>query len=286
MLRSSVTAYVILFWATSLFAAQSTITEAEGTSSMGDDKTRKQTEQNALAEAKRNAVEYTLTYLKSETIVKNGVVERDLIEAFAKASVNVIQVLERKWYKDETTGDCFMTRIKAEVIPDEKALAAQKGARATSEADDPTALLTIRAWAEKEGYQTGEKVKFFIKGNKPFYARITYTDASGSVVQLLPNPYRTGNYFNGGAVYEMPSGEDQFELKVSPPYGAEQITVYASTAQVGDIDVRASGGVYEVKTKASQVGNKTRGIKIQPRSDGKTTPAEFSETVIGIKTFK
>jgi hypothetical protein len=48
----------------------------------------------------------------------------------------------------------------------------------------------------------------------------------------------------------------------------------------------ASGGVYEVKTKASQVGNKTRGIKIQPKSDGKTTPAEFSGTVIGIKTFK
>jgi hypothetical protein len=286
MSRLSVAAYVILFWAASLFAAQSTITEAEGTASMGDDKTRKQTEQNALAEAKRNAVEYTVTYLKSETRVKNGVVESDLIEAFSKASVNVVQVLERKWYRDEALGDCFMTRIKAEVIPDEKALAAQQGTRAGSEADDPTALLTIRAWADKGEYKTGETVKFFIKGNRPFYARVTYTDASGSVVQLLPNPFRTGNYFNGGAVYEMPSGEDQFELKVSPPYGAEKITVYASTAQLGDVDLQAAGGVYEVKTKASEVGNKTRGIKIQKKDDGKATPAEFAETGIGIKTIK
>lgn len=47
------------------YAAQSTITESEGTACMGDDKSRKQTEQAALADAKKKAVEFTSTYIKN-----------------------------------------------------------------------------------------------------------------------------------------------------------------------------------------------------------------------------
>ncbi|MBI5971161.1 MAG: DUF4384 domain-containing protein, partial [Deltaproteobacteria bacterium] len=61
---------------------------------------------------------------------------------------------------------------------------------------------------------------------------------------------RGNNYFNGGVIYEIPSGEDRFELDVSPPFGEENITVYASPSQVGEIDLKPSGGVYEIKTKA------------------------------------
>lgn len=273
-------------WAVSVYAAQSTITEAEGTASMGDDKTRKQTEQAALADAKRSAVEYTLTYLRSETVVKDAMLQSDVIEAYANASVRVIQEIAREWYKDEMLGDCFRIRIKAEVIPDEKEMAKPKENQTARAADNPTALLKVNVWAEKKEYKTGERMKFYIKGNKPFYARVVYKDANGDLIQLLPNPYRTSNYFNGGAVYEMPSGKDKFELEVSPPYGTESITVYASTAKLGNINLQATGGVYKVKSKADDVGDKTRGIKIQKKSDGTTTPAEFSETDITIKTLE
>lgn len=50
-----------------LYAAQSSITEAEGYACMGDDKSRKETEQNAVADSKRNAAETVLTHLSSET---------------------------------------------------------------------------------------------------------------------------------------------------------------------------------------------------------------------------
>jgi len=43
-----------------LYASQSTITEAEGQACMGDDKSRKETEQAALSDAKRKAVDSTL----------------------------------------------------------------------------------------------------------------------------------------------------------------------------------------------------------------------------------
>lgn len=42
-------------------AAPSTIVEAEGQAAMGDDKSKKQTEEAALQEAKRFAIEYVAT---------------------------------------------------------------------------------------------------------------------------------------------------------------------------------------------------------------------------------
>jgi hypothetical protein len=45
-----------------------------------------------------------LTYIKSETKVKDFQLEKDLIEAYAHAAVKLIQELERTWYKDALSG--------------------------------------------------------------------------------------------------------------------------------------------------------------------------------------
>jgi len=291
MFRDLATLAAGLLMAGRLFAAQSTVTEAEGTASLGDDRTRKQTEQAALADAKRNAVERTQTYLRSETRVENGMLESDVIESFADATVNVLEVLEKRWHRDQVLGDCFTVRIRAEVVPDEKALeramAGGTGAAAgAARAEDPSGLLSVRAWAGKAEYRAGEKMRFFVRGNKPFYARAVYRDAAGGLVQLLPNPFRADNYFNGGTVYELPSGQDQFELEVSPPFGAERLTVYASTRPLGDVGLKEAGGVYQVTTKPAQVAGRTRGVKLQKRSDGGTEPAEFAESEVEVRTAR
>ncbi|MBI5047342.1 MAG: DUF4384 domain-containing protein [Deltaproteobacteria bacterium] len=275
-----------LWWAkpTLLFAVQSTITESEGYACMGEDKSKKQTEQAAMADSKRKAVESVSTYIKSETHVKDFELEKDLVSAYANAAVKIIQELEKGWYKDASAGDCFKIRIKAEVIPDEKEM--EKVAKSKQVADDPSAPLNINVWTDKKEYKNSEKIKIYIKGNKPFYARVVYKDAGGQLVQLLPNPYRTNNYFNGGVIYEIPSGEDRFELEVSPPFGSEGIIVYASSSQVGEIDLKPSGGVYEIKTKAKDIGDKTRGVVIAEKGADKKTPSEFSEVAVDVKTVE
>lgn len=98
--------------------AQASTTEAEGTACMGDNRSKKQTEQAALMDAKRRAIEFVSTHVKSETEVKDLQLEMDLIDSFANAEVKVIQELEKKWYKDVSSGDCYLVKIKAEVIPD------------------------------------------------------------------------------------------------------------------------------------------------------------------------
>ena len=73
---------VSLCIATQLYAAQSTIKIAEGSACMGDDKSRKQTEIAAMADARRNAIESVQTYITSATEVKDFELQKDLVSAY------------------------------------------------------------------------------------------------------------------------------------------------------------------------------------------------------------
>jgi hypothetical protein len=269
--------------ATQLYAAQSTIKVAEGSACMGDDKSRKQTETAAMADARRNAIESVKTYITSATEVKDFELQKDLVSAYANATVEVIEELAKGWYKDPNLGDCYKVKIKTEVIPDEKAM---KKAADTAP-DDPSLPLTVKVWTDKETYREGEKIKMYLKGNKPFFARVIYRDAAKNNLQLLPNPYRHDNYFQGGVIYEIPSGTDKFELEVNPPFGEESIMIYASVSELGDLNLKQEGSVYAVKTKPQDIGIKTRSIKIKAVSAGKAQQqAEFSEGAVIVKTKK
>ncbi len=266
-----------------LYAGQSTIVDVDGNACMGDEKSRKQTEQTALTDAKRRAVEFASTYVRSETAMKDFVVEKDLLAAYAHAEVKIIQELEKTWYKDPSSGDCYRMKIKAEVTPDEKAM--QKITAGKNVIDDPAAPLNVQVWTGKKDYKQGEKIKIYLKGNKPFYARLLYKDTGGNFVQLLPNPFRKENYFNGGVIYELPSGNDRFDLEVSPPFGREDVILYASTAQLGNLRLDTRGEVYQVKTDVRDIGIHTRGVKILQTADGKAkSAAEFFEEKTAVNT--
>ncbi len=266
-----------------LYAAQSTITEAEGYSCAGEDKSRKQTEVFAMSEAKRAAVEYAISYLKSETKIKDFQIEKDMVEAYSNAKVKVIEIKERNWYKDDRSGDCYRVKIKAEVIPDEKAMTSFTGVRANS--DDPSLPLIVKVWTDKKQYKNKDQIKIFLKGNRPFYARVLYVNVKGESLQLLPNPSRSENYFNGGVIYEIPSGNDRFELEVNPPFGEEKILVYASSTELGNINVQEAGSVFEVKSNAEDVAVKTRGIQLKAKPQGSRPAESFYEENILIKTL-
>jgi hypothetical protein len=83
MLKTFLAILMIVIAASNVYAVQSTIMESEGYACMGDDKSRKQTEQQSMADAKRNAVENVLTYVKSETKVKDFQLEEDMLKAYA-----------------------------------------------------------------------------------------------------------------------------------------------------------------------------------------------------------
>jgi len=268
---------LLLLSATPLLASQSIILDTDGYACMGDDKSRKQTEGVAFTDAKRKASESAITYIQAETHVKDAMLEKDILSAYTNSQVKVIQEFLKEWYQEGSLGDCYRVKLKVEVIPDEQSMKKVAKKKNDELFDDPAAPLSVKVWSDKSKYAKGEKIRVFVKGNRPFYGRVVYQDASGGLIQILPNPYRQNSYFNGGTVYEIPSGEDKFDLEVTPPYGAERITLYASTSPMGDVNLSAAGGVYAVQVKADELASGTRGVKFVNKGSASGV-AEFAES--------
>ena len=89
------------------------LTEAEGSACMGDDKSRKQTEEVARDEAKRRAAEQAATQVRAQSRVSVGTLEEDVIKIISGGKVRIIDVLDSKWDRD----GCYKYRIRAEVTP-------------------------------------------------------------------------------------------------------------------------------------------------------------------------
>ncbi len=275
--------FVLLIFFVGLFAAQSVIVEATGIASMGDTKSKKETADEAKANAIRNASENAGTYISSETKVRDYAMESDLVEAYSKADVKIL-VEKGEWFKDESLGDSYRLTITAEVTPKEfKEKPGKSGM-----ADDPNAPLSVKLWTDKNQteFKAGEKISLFMKGNKPYFARVVYVQNDGTQVQILPNPYRKDNYFEGGTVYTLPSGKDQYDLTVSPPFGEEKIIIYASTVELGEVKAEDAGSVFVIGGSQEDTGVKTRGIKITRKDKGSNKAAEFFESEVGIRTSK
>jgi len=258
---------------------RSAIVESDGYAYLSEDKTIGELRQQALTNAKRNALEKAETYIKSFTKVKNFVLDYDLIQSEAEG---YIKILENRDY-GITSDNRYHYWIKAEVVytlkkPEENVpiniLSAKK------------APLTVSVWTEKVGYTLNDEIHIFIKGNKDFYARIVYKDASGNVLQILPNQNRSSNFFKGGKVYTIPEKSDQFRLLVEPPFGKEKIIVYASSASLGDVPIDAFGeDFYKVRGSLENYSTKTRGVKIVKRETGKSIAgAEFYESIYELIT--
>ena len=100
-----------------VYSAQSTVSEVEGHACMGDDKSSKQTEDSALEDAKKKAIDIASTYIRTVTEAKNFALEKDLLSVYTQAEVTLLQEPPKERYKDPNSGDCLKMKIKADVIP-------------------------------------------------------------------------------------------------------------------------------------------------------------------------
>jgi hypothetical protein len=266
-----------------LYAGQSIITEGEGFVCMGADESRPVTESRAFAEAKRNAVESVNMYVQSEIVIADTMLANDLVSAYANARVRILQELLREWYTKQSQDDCCRVKLKVEVIPDNKTMVRNSKKNSYLLHSDSSCPLAIKVWMDKDVYLQGERMKIFIKANKPFFAKVIYKQADGTLLQLLPNQFRDQNYFNGGVVYEIPSGDDHSDLVVTRPFGFENVTVYASTSPLGTLDIRPAGGFYAIGNKQSDVPHSARCLIFEGEHSDHMV-AEFAEATVSTVT--
>ena len=251
---------------------RSAIVEADGYTFLSEDKTIKDLRNEAKAAAKREALEKGQTYIKSTTRVENFQLTYDLIESEAEGYVKILENKDHGITEDNR----YHYWIKAEVEYSLK----QPGSGAPSDIlKNKNAPLSVDVRTERKEYTAGEKIRIFIRGNKDFFARVVYRDVSGNLLQLLPNQHRKYNFFKGGEEFTIPGPGDRFNMEVGPPFGVENIIVYASNSPMGEVEVNKMGdSLYRVQGGLSNFSQKTRSVKIVTKDKLSTSQgAEFYE---------
>jgi Domain of unknown function (DUF4384) len=269
---------------------RSTIQEVDGYAYLSENMTLAETREAAIVSAKRQAVEMARTYIQSKTKVENFELTEDIIEGESQGAVTILEQKDLG-IEDNTR---YHVWIKAEVeyglTPPPQAAAAPAGdteVSATATMMDPDGPLTVKVWTPKKHYKEGDTIEIFVQGNRDFYARIVDITSGGEIVQLLPNDFRKETRFLGGKRYKIPDARDGFELKVTPPFGEDQIVVYASEVPLGEVDMDASGGgLSSFKGTRGALGVRTRGISVTAAQPGKPAAAEFYEGAWALTTGK
>jgi len=256
---------------------RSSIHSVDGYAYLSDNMTLTDIRAAAFADAKRKALEMAKTFIQSKTKVEDFVVKYDVIWSEAEGAVSV---LEQKDFGIEDNSR-YHVWIKAEIEYSLK----PKGKEVPVQELGPGGPLTVKVWTSKKTYKEGENIQIFIRGNRNYYARIVNISSNGEIIQLLPNGYRQINYFESGKVYKIPDQEDLFSLTVSPPYGEDQIVVYASEVPLGQINLQQVGqGLARYQGTRSALSATTRGIAVAAASPGNEAGAEFYEGSWKIET--
>ncbi|MFI4962890.1 MAG: hypothetical protein ACHP6H_03435, partial [Legionellales bacterium] len=134
--------------------------------------------------------------IKSETQVKDYALQKDLVSAYANADVKVIEDLEKGWYKDPSSGDCYKIKIKAEVTPDEKAM--EKLSQATAGTTDQGNINFPVAPPPVDG--VGPSLPQGVAAAPD----VVVVPSGETYVYMVPNT--TGVYFYGGSWYRYYEG--------------------------------------------------------------------------------
>ncbi len=166
----------------------------------------------AVERAQNDALTKTATYLKTYSRTESKRNVKNIKEA---RSIGRVELLEPPIFSDpvvDREGYCTTATIKASVTVDEKLL---KDIAAGPEYDnDPNAPLNVRVSTEKMEYRDGEKIIVKVVANKDFYLELIYIDANKKRLQLIPNEYRSQNFFKGGQVHILPADKKEFEIEV------------------------------------------------------------------------
>lgn len=263
-----------------MVSSSSVLIESEGMACLGQDHTRKQTQRIALDNAKQSASELAATHVFRNTVVENGAAKKDVIDVSSSSKVKVVKVIKKGWMKStDASGysdQCYKISIMSEVTPKSPLENKDKNL------NDPRAPLTVELWTDKDQYSLGDYMKFYFRGNKPFYARAVYEDAEGNLIEVT----RAGqsNYYKGGTLYEIPGHEDQFTLEITPPFGSEKLVLYASTSPMGRYEGQKLGNLFLLKKEQSDIGTRTRGLTILKNSNSgaKKSKSEFAEAEVHV----
>lgn len=98
----------------------------------------------------------------------------------------------------------------------------------------PASDLKVNAWvnAKDNTYKPGDLLELMVETNKDAHITVVNIGTSGKVHIIFPNELQKDNKVMAGKAVRIPSGGDNFQLKVGGPAGSEVLKVIATTGNV------------------------------------------------------
>lgn len=131
--------------------------------------------------------------------------------------------------------------------------------------------LKVKVWTNKAvsaTYEEGEVIKFYFQVNKDSYIYLYHKDAAGQVKMLFPNGFNKENRLKANELYTIPDKTMNFDIKVTPPFGMEQVKAIASLQPIREMDMKLDEkGFRELGKITDLTGAKfiTRSLDVVPQ---------------------
>ena len=106
---------------------------------------------------------------------------------------------------------------------------AQASDSQTQKSADNTIHIEITThMGDAQTFVEGDTLSFFINLDRDANVLVLYEDASGTLVQILPNAFSPQTLYHAGFFIQVPSGMLRHHFIVAPPFGRERILAFAS----------------------------------------------------------
>lgn len=173
--------------------------EAVGEATADDTRTLKEVKQEALDQARRQAIERVVGLkVEGETMVRDFAMKSDFVASLSSGMILEEKIL--RWetqtiQKGETSAPVLMYRVFIR-------------AKVASEAASPDPAFKISATLNRPLFKNGDDVVLRIKSTRDCYLTILVVTEKNHVFLVLPNKYKKINFLREGEEYSYPSETD------------------------------------------------------------------------------
>ncbi len=111
----------------------------------------------------------------------------------------------------------------------------------------------IKVWADRENYEIGDHVVFYVKAERDCYLTLINAGSSGNITIIFPNPFHKSNFIKAGKTYVIPGPDYGFNFDLLGPPGQERVKAIATLTPELPIDLDLKNGFHKMNSKNKAV---------------------------------
>ncbi|NOS77761.1 MAG: DUF4384 domain-containing protein [Nitrospira sp.] len=249
-----------------LYAERLEAVEGQACYRYGDKETPVQAKEEALALARKNAVENHRVFIDSTSTVKDFQLEKDLVEAVSVGTLTQIKILTQK---EEGREVCLsisgmINPGQTEDLIEQRTKAKEIVKAAQSEEVSPRSAFALKLSVNKSNgrYEEGEELIIYLQSESDGYLKLDYFQADGKVVHLVPNLFRGQAKIEKGKQYTFGGVMSAERFTIDGPFGDELIKVFVSPQPIPEI-FESNELIEDSGTHLQTMKMKLRGVRVQ-----------------------